>query len=190
MGSLKTRTLKGFTLTELMIVLMIIAFLVLMVLFMTRFQLFKGNDARRKGDLRKLQTAVEEYQSDNNCYPIPTLVDMTCEEGNGLEPYIDKIPCDPISQASYLYDYEDSACPSWYRLYAKLDGSEGIYGPESAYNYAAGSANAPDPNLSEGDFYGCIGGTCVPIYWDSSRPGPECDPNSRSVNCDGICGPP
>ena len=181
---------KGFTLTELVIVLVIIAFLVLMVLFMTRFQLFKGNDARRKGDLRKLQTAVEEYQSDNNCYPIPTLVDMTCEEGNGLEPYIDKIPCDPISQASYLYDYEDSACPSWYRLYAKLDGSEGIYGPESAYNYAAGSANAPDPNLSEGDFYGCIGGTCVPIYWDSSRPGPECDPNSRSVNCDGICGPP
>src|SRR3989344_3269726 len=155
---LTRRSLKGFTLTELIIVLTIIAFLVLMALFMTRYQIFKGNDARRKGDIRKLQTAVEEYQSDNNCYPVPTLVDMTCEEGNGLEPYIDKIPCYPVTQASYVYDYDDSTCPKWYRIYAKLDESEGIYGPESAYNYTAGSANAPDPNLSSSDFYGCKGG--------------------------------
>lgn len=186
---LKKRLNKGFTLTELIIVLTIIAFLVLMVLFMTRSQIFKGNDARRKGDVRKLQTAVEEYQNDNNCYPIASLV--TCEPGNGLSPYVENIPCDPVTQASYLYDYENSACPSWYRIYANLEGEEGLgFGPNGAYDYSASSPNAPDPNLSESTFYGCKGGTCVPIYWDSNRPGPECDPNSRSVNCDGICGPP
>lgn len=177
---------KGFTLTELIIVLTIIAFLVLMVIFMTRKWILKGHDARRKGDIKNLQTAVEEYQNDKNCYPLSSTV--TCSPGSGLQPYLETIPCDPITQASYFYDYDNSACPKWYRLYAKLEESDGIYGPNQAYNYSASSPNAPDANLSESDFYGCKGGVCVPIYWDSNRPGPECDPNSRSVSCDGICG--
>ncbi len=186
----KRQNNEGFTLTELIIVLMIIAFLVLMIVFMTRKWILKGKDARREGDIRHLQTAIEEYQNDKNCYPLPQLV--TCEPGSGLQPYLETIPCDPVTQASYFYDYENSACPKWYRIYAKLDDTTGLagLGPNGAYNYSASSPNAPDPNLSDSDFYGCKGGTCVPIYWDSSRPGPECDPNSRSTNCDGICGPP
>ncbi len=180
--------IRGFTLTELVIVLTIIAFLVLLVIFMTRNQILKGNDARRKGDIRKLQTAVEEYQNDNNCYPLSSTV--ICQPGNGLNPYLESIPCDPVTQASYFYDYEDSSCPSWYRIFAKLDDGDGLFGPNSAYNYTASSENAPDSTFSNSDFYGCKAGVCVPIYWDSARPGPECDPNSRSISCDGICGSP
>lgn len=184
---------KGFTLTELIIVLSLIAFLVLIVIFLARRNLLKGNDARRKGDLKRIQVAVEEYEKDNNCYPLSQLV--TCEPGDGLEPYIQKIPCDPTSKASYFYDYENSSCPQWYRIYSKLENEQDTSafencGPAGAYNYFASSQNAPDCNLSESSFYGCKAGTCVPILFNNDRPGPECDPNSKSPDCDGICGSP
>lgn len=191
MPTFKRKLTKGLTLIELIIVITIIAFLALLILFMTKKPLFKGNDARRKGDIKNLQTAVEEYQNDNNCYPTSTVV--TCQPGNGLKPYISAIPCDPVTKASYFYDYdsEHPTCPKWYRIYAKLEvaDSAGYYSGD--YNYYAGSANAPDPSLfSKSSFYGCRSGACVPILWDPTRPGPECDPNSRSRNCDGICGRP
>lgn len=183
----------GFTLTELVIVLALIAFLVLIVIMLARRNLLKGNDARRKGDVKRIQVAVEEYEKDNNCYPLPQIV--SCDPGNGLLPYLGKIPCDPRTGSSYFYDYEDSACPKWYRIYASLENALDAdafssCGPNGAYNYFASSPNAPNCNLSNSAFYGCKVGACVPLLWDEDRPGPECDPNSRSPNCDGVCGPP
>lgn len=171
-----------------------------------RTQALKGADARRKADIKKIQTAVEEYEKDHDCYPIPTLV--SCEPGNGLQPYLNKIPCDPVTNASYYYDYEDSSCPSWYRFYTRLENEQddaaisGL-GPAGAYNYYQGSPNSPvdnggqQPNGSGGsenggaspneDFYGCFNKVCTPIQWDSSRPGPECDPNYQNPTCYGEC---
>lgn len=184
---------KGFTLTELLIVITLISFLILIVILLARRNLLKGNDARRKGDIKTIQVAVEEYEKDNDCYPLPQLV--TCEPGTGLEPYIPRIPCDPVTKSSYYYDYEDTSCPSWYRIYANLENENdsaafSSCGPEGAYNYFSSSPNAPDCNLSVSTFYGCRAGACVPIFWDADRPGPECDPNSRSPDCDGVCGSP
>lgn len=188
-----TKRQKGFTLTELVIVLALIAFLVLIVIMLARRHLLKGNDARRKGDIKTIQVAVEEYEKDNDCYPLPQLV--TCDPGDGLLPYLSTVPCDPITKASYYYDYENTGCPQWYRIYAKLENeideeAFSACGPEGAYNYYAASPNAPACNLSVSTFYGCKAGVCIPILWDADRPGPECDPNSRSPDCDGVCGPP
>lgn len=187
------RAHRGFTLTELMIVLGLIAFLMLLVFLLTRRFLQRGNDARRKGDVKTIQVAVEEYEKDKDCYPLPQLV--TCDPGDGLLPYMNKIPCDPTTGSSYFYDYEDASCPKWYRIYVALENeldedASVSCGPNGAYNYYASSPNAPACNLSESAFFGCKAGICVPILWDSNRPGPECDPNSRSPNCDGVCGPP
>lgn len=192
---------KGATLTEIIIVVTIISALVLIFISFFRTQIFKGNDARRKGDLARMQVAVEEYEKDNSCYPLSNLV--TCSPGTGLRPYIDKLPCDPISNASYYYEYEDTLCPGWYRIYSVLENSNDKdytagAGPDNAFNYFVESPNAPSGTVSVGEgegtlipseFYGCKSSVCVPIMWDTSRPGPECDPNFQNANCYGVCSP-
>jgi len=185
--------IKGMTLTEILIVVGILTFLILMVTVAFRSQLFKGNDAKRKGDIHRIQVAIEEYEKDNNCYPLPDQV--VCDPGTGLQPYIDKIPCDPTTNSSYVYEHEDSLCPDWYRVLANLENAsdsdaQSACGPEGTYNFYQSSPNAPLCNLTESDFYGCINGVCTPISWDNLRPGPECDPNYQNASCYGQCGNP
>ncbi len=185
---------KGLTLVELLIVVSIVVFLVLLAAWFYRSQVLKGKDTRRKADLKRIQVAVEEYEKDNNCYPTPDLV--TCEPGTGLEPYLDDIPCDPDSEASYLYEHDSTGnCPSWYRLLANLEDpndpeAQSACGPGGTFNYYISSPNAPTCNLIESHYFGCKGGVCLEILWDNNRPGPECDPNYTSSSCYGQCGPP
>lgn len=195
--------------TELLIVVSILVFLMALAIFLFRLQLLKGNDAKRKGDIHKIQVAIEEYEKDNNCYPLPHL--LVCEPGSSLKPYINKIPCDPSTDGSYFYDYDDSLCPEWYRLFATLDNDSdedyiaGGVGPSYAFDYYASSPNAPTPDVGEVEeegegggaqsppptsFYGCRSGVCVQILWNPDRPGPECDPNFQNSTCYGQCGPP
>ncbi len=187
---------KGFTLIELMIVVGIIAFLGILVTTYLRSQVFKGNDARRKAEIKRIGVAVEEYEKDNNCYPLSS--EVNCTNSDGLEPYLDKIPCDPVTQASYFYEHEDSVCPKWYRLYSKLDNDKDVdyragIGPNSAFSYVAESSNAP-ALISSGNgtssFYGCVSGVCSPIGWNAARPCPNCDPNFQNSTCYGQCGNP
>jgi prepilin-type N-terminal cleavage/methylation domain-containing protein len=186
---------KGITLTELMIVVVIIGFLALLAFWASRTQVFKGYDARRKSDIRMIKIAIEEYEKDHDCYPMPQLV--LCDQpvgnpGTGLRPYLDKIPCDPRTGASYYYEYEDSACPKWYRLYAALENTRdkdylGPVGPGGSFNYYSGSPNSPSGTTSPSVFYGCQSGSCVSIGWDDTRPGPACDPNYGNSTCYGQC---
>ncbi|KKP40374.1 hypothetical protein A2130_00675 [Candidatus Woesebacteria bacterium GWC2_33_12] len=196
---------KGMTLVELMVVVAIIALLVTAITVFLRTQVFKANDAKRKAEIKRIGIAVEEYEKDNDCYPLPSLV--VCSPGTGLMPYIDKIPCDPITKASYMYDHEDSTCPKWYKIYSKLDNTTDVdyqtaIGPNSSYSYVYGSPNAPvdvsgQPTSAptggggtpppEDNFYGCFSGVCLPINWDPSRPGPECDPNFQNIACYNQC---
>ena len=208
---MKKRFLHGVTLIEIIIVVTIIVVLAVIALLYLRNQAFKGQDGRRKADIRRIQTAAEEYERDHNCYPLPSL--MSCNPGTGLTPYINKIPCDPVNGGSYMYIIQDSVCPTWYKIYSKLGNSADTsiinnIGPNGAFNYVAGSANAPADTSSSpatnspsftpspsgfsgpnSGFYGCSGGVCVPIAWDQTRPGPACDPNYQNSTCYGQCGP-
>jgi len=199
---------KGMTLVELLVVVSIIAFLVIAITAFLRTQVFKANDAKRKAEIKRIGIAVEEYEKDNDCYPLPSLV--ICSPGTGLRPYIDKIPCDPITDASYIYDYEDSTCPRWYRIYTNLDNTTDVdyeygIGPNSSYSYVYGSPNAPSESggtppptggggggggVPQTNFYGCFSGVCQQITWDTARPGPECDPNFQNSECYGQCSNP
>ncbi|HKC04344.1 MAG TPA: prepilin-type N-terminal cleavage/methylation domain-containing protein [Patescibacteria group bacterium] len=179
---------SGMTLIELVIVVTIIAALAVIALAFYRNQSAKSLDAKRKADLARIQVAVEEYEKDHNCYPAPQL--LNCNPGTGLQPYIDRIPCDPITKASYYYDYDANACASWYRIYANLNDKSGTpIGPNGAFNYYASSPNAPEASLTQvGNLFGCKGGFCVQVLWNSLRPGPECDPTFKSSTCYGQCG--
>lgn len=145
---------KGFTLVEIIIVLTIIAILAVIAILAFRSQLFKGRDAQRKADLDRIKIAIEEYEKDHNCYP-STAADPTiilCKPGTGLQPYLDKIPCDPETSASYYYEYDTSnpSCPGWYRIYTSLDSTTDLSilpacgGPSNnSFNYYVSSPNAP-----------------------------------------------
>lgn len=161
-------TNKGLTLTELLIVISIIAFLAVLITSYLRTQLFKANDAKRKADLKRIGISVEEYEKDKNCYPTT----VTCTTNTSLRPYLDKIPCDPVSKTSYSYESESSTCPKWYRIYADLENEKDVdyqvgIGPESAYSYYQSSPNAPvlssDPIQKGTGFYGCFSGVCQEI---------------------------
>lgn len=197
----RSKFIKGLTLIELMIVIGIIAFLAVLISSYLRSQIFKSTDARRKAEIKRISIAVEEYEKDNDCYPLPSLV--SCNPGTGLLPYMDKIPCDPTTKASYMYEHEDSVCPRWYKIYAALDNeSDNDYipgiGPNAAYSYVYESPNSPATVPAEQgggggggapntDFYGCLSGVCTLIQWDTNRPGPSCDPNFQNPTCYGQC---
>lgn len=143
--------IEGVTLVELLVVVAVISMLAVISVSFLRPQLFKGTDAKRKSDLRRIQVALEEYEKDKDCYPPPALV--TCNPGDGLTPYLSKIPCDPKTKSDYFYETDGSSCSLWYRIYSNLENLQdpdiGKVGCDSGcgpgYNFFLGSPNAPNP---------------------------------------------
>lgn len=95
------RNAHGFTLMETLIVMSFVAFVLILLLMGLRIQITRGYDARRKSDLTRIRRAFEEYYNDNDCYPPATILD-NCGSAD-LAPYIDNVPCDPITGESYVY---------------------------------------------------------------------------------------
>lgn len=182
---------SGFTLIELMVVIGLIAFLAILIVSFLRSQIFKANDARRKAEIKRIGIAVEEYEKDKNCYPTT----VTCTTNTSLRPYLDTIPCDPITKEPYYYEHEGTSCPKWYRIYAKLDNEKDVdyqagIGQDSLYSYYQSSPNAPALTPSSpggGDIYmGCFSGVCRQIV------GTTCEPSYGvgSIPCSNMCGTP
>lgn len=184
------KSVLGFTLTELMIVVGLISFLAVLITAFLRPQVFKANDAKRKADIKRISIAIEEYEKDNDCYPPASVV--SCENnGIGLIPYLNSIPCDPVSKDSYGYENDGSNCSKWYILYGDLQNEiDSDYlpniGPQSLYSYYYSSPNAPTVTSGATQngadiFYGCFSGSCLPIS------GTICQPNYGSSSCYGNC---
>lgn len=188
------RNKKGFTLVELLIVIGIVTFFGVLVVGFLRSQIFKSNDARRKADLKRIGIAVEEYEKDNNCYPLSSLVICT-NGGVGLRPYLDQISCDPVSKTSYLYLPEDSVCPKWYSLYSnlqnELDSSyQAGLGPYASYNYSYSSSNAPKENLANPTSASNPTSIPDPESTPSPSPSPTPVPQVNFFGCfSGVCSP-
>ena len=188
---MEKKYLSGLTLIELLASVAIIAILVLLVINTFIGQIAKGNDAKRKADLDRIKVATEEYEKDHNCYPPANLV--VCENGGaGLKPYLNLIPCDPVTHQSYAYEPGPGACGGWFRAYAKLQNTADksiipSIGPGQLYNYYVFSPNAPAlatgyESGSDTGYWGCIKGYCVPLKLTS--PGnPVCGPSYQTSNC-------
>lgn len=104
----RVRSLQGgWTLAELLIVIVIIAILAIMFLLVNwKRNIYRAQDANRKTDLAQIRRAFEEYYNDHECYPSFDIL-ATCD-GDGLAPYLAKIPCDPTTLEPYKYE-PDSA---------------------------------------------------------------------------------
>ena len=121
---MKKKFLHGFSLAELLIVCTLIAVLAVTMFVNYQTQISRARDAKRKADLKKYQTAFEDYYNDNNCYPDETAMnDHANCDSDVLAPYLDKFPCDPVNRIPYLYtaitDEDGGACKG-YRLLTTL----------------------------------------------------------------------
>jgi prepilin-type N-terminal cleavage/methylation domain-containing protein len=110
---------QGFTLMELLIVIVILVLLAIGLLLALRNQIMKGNDMKRKTDLGKIQKVLEEYYNDKATYPLTSPI-VNCG-GADLKPYLEKVPCDPTKKTPYLYIPGVPTPRNGYVLCAKLE---------------------------------------------------------------------
>src|SRR3989344_8811649 len=110
------RTIKGnhsgFTLIELLIVLTIISVLSAIGLIAYNNFLKSSRDSKRQSDLKLIQSALEDYHSDQLYYPEILTTDSVLQfiNENGTKTYLNKVPKDPLSSAGYLYVADPSGC--------------------------------------------------------------------------------
>lgn len=167
---------RGFTLIEIIIVMVIIGILVTLSAgsFMTSQQ--KGRDARRKADLRQIANALELYANDhpagsNFRYPshngsfeiigcgtvaTPTVCawgapfQQTITGAAAATVYMPNLPSDP-KDPNVVYHYEADPSGAWYILFARLENTEDQAVPKSGDDpmvYSGVDCGAADCNYA------------------------------------------
>lgn len=163
----------GYSLLEILITISILILLLaaLFFVFNPKTQIDKANDGKRKTEMTQLTKILEDWYNDKQCYPKPSdicynaatvLADgtYTCnicgtaQPARSLSPYLRSLPCDPVHpQKKYLYQFDSTDCPTWYRIYSVLSlssdpaitaigCSDGCGPPPSySYNYGVSSPN-------------------------------------------------
>jgi len=189
---IKTLVLKkncGFSLTEVIIVVVILAILIIMAMLGLKpwTQISKANDGVRKSDLKRISLSLDEYIDDNPCYPLDIY-------DGSLSSYLNQVPVDPKTKSQYIY--ERISCNK-YVIYATLAISQGLpaYGHDLyTGNYIVTSSNVNPSSLlrvEEGDSirYGCNGAVCQLILnWLPFDRGINCQPVYGNSTCDNMCG--
>ncbi|HSX02035.1 MAG TPA: prepilin-type N-terminal cleavage/methylation domain-containing protein [Candidatus Saccharimonadia bacterium] len=128
----------GFTLLELLIVIVIIGILALLIIPNITSAPKKARDTQRKTDLRAIQKGLEEYFVSNNVYP-NALTDLT----GGNPPIMKAIPTDPNHNSTTPYTYTPANTNSTYTLNACLENANDTgTGVKAASNYGAGCSTA------------------------------------------------
>lgn len=140
---------RGFTLIEMLIVLVILSLLMTGFMMVISTQLKKARDGRRKVDLELIKTVLYEYSFDNGCFP-QNLPSCGQSLGSGENIYLKNFPCDP-KNGMYFYQTEEVDCPGWFKVFAQLENTKdsGIdkvgclngCGPDCEYNYGVKSTN-------------------------------------------------
>jgi type II secretion system protein G len=170
-----TKTNKGFTLIELMVVIAIIAILSGIIITSLTQSKSKSRDAERVSDLNQIQLALEQYFDRCGQYPadIYSATPASCSSGVSFADYISKVPKDPSTGNNYDYAINTtnpSLTPATdYILHTKLENQNtaqvNSY-PESSraaivnstwsgstsfncYGYSSGgSTSSPTPSIS------------------------------------------
>lgn len=98
----------GFTLLELLIVIVIIGILAVLIIPNLVSGPQRARDSQRKTDVRNIKTSLETYYNDNNSYP--TSASWKTDLSSGTTPYMKNVPVDPKGGADYTYTPSPSGC--------------------------------------------------------------------------------
>ena len=109
----------GFTLLELLIVIVIIGILALLIIPNITSAPKKARDTKRKTDVTTLRKGLEEYFVNNNVYPA-ALTDLT----SGSAPIVKTLPTDPKNASPYVYSYTPANSNTTYTLTACLENDQ------------------------------------------------------------------
>jgi len=163
------KTAGGFTIVELLIVIVVIAILAAISIVAYNGIQQRGRDAQRKNDVATFQKALELYHADNGGYPTcdanttyfagsPRGSCLTTDPDiiNALSPkYITKVPTDPRNTGDYSYFYVygsrkvndvtyNASSDDNYIIGVHYESQGGpyvsVWAPQN-YNYIAGSNN-------------------------------------------------
>src|SRR5476649_35559 len=118
----------GFTLLELLIVIVIIGILALLIIPNITSAPKKARDTKRKTDIVILRKGLEEYFVNNNFYPSSSgtvgpsgaLSELTV----GTAPIVKTLPTDPKNVSPYVYTYTPANSNSTYALDACLENDQ------------------------------------------------------------------
>lgn len=113
MGGIKTKSTPGFTIVELLIVIVVIGILAALVVSTFSGVQGRARDAKRESDIAAITKALEIYYLENGVYPgtpgqtggsstingsWSTTADSSWQNFiNTLKPYMGQVPTDPIS---------------------------------------------------------------------------------------------
>jgi general secretion pathway protein G len=128
----------GFTLLELLIVIVIIGILALLIIPNITSAPKKARDTKRKTDITTIRKALEEYFVNNNIYPGTTGDAATVLSGNaagtattgplttGSAPLMKAVPIDPknTTTGGFTYVYTPANTNSTYTLTACLENDQ------------------------------------------------------------------
>lgn len=151
------KKVKGFTLIELLIAISIIALLA--AISLSTFSNLQKNsrDAKRKSDLKVIQSALQQYHSDQGFYPESIIISSPLTDVEGSRTYLTEVPTDPLEPVNWAYGYSglssigsscnngDTVCTK-YCLYAYTENSNNglvssacedrmVPGGDKSYNY-------------------------------------------------------
>jgi len=115
LAALMKRNQKGFTLVELMVVVLIIAILVAIAIPLYTKSQENAQRSACKANLRTLMGSIAQYMSENETYPAE--LKNLADEG-----YIKSVPTCPTDKKAYNYDSETGtvSCPNEDELDHKL----------------------------------------------------------------------
>lgn len=175
---LHSRKQNGFTMTEFLVILALMALLGLLLLFGFSRHQGRARDARRKADLEKIRIAFEDYYNDHGCYPPANILD-NCR-GDQLQPYLHQIPCDPFNHTPYVYlPHEGNQCKG-YRVLASLeDNLDPIVG-ELGCDTACGCGYGEDYNYGISAGMPLVSNSCTPVVVPTPSPTPAPSPGGST----------